>query len=184
MQLKCIVKIIILGFGLVGCASLPNQNRNTPATISCGKDIPTSIIEIGGVKQQSRIGGYCWSNECGEPFGWPSPDKPVVGKSPVVINFGVESPSQISHLEYQLRKVTNEDKMKPNGYYRNYPEAQRMAPSGTTIWDIPVENVVQMPPLSKQELKLKLEPGTYLLTVFAWWKGCGDATHGFLIEAE
>ena len=175
---------------LVASCANTNNHKVLGAKYSCGENVPTGFISIDGVRQESRIGGAFWNGGWREPdSGWPSASEPLKTRYKVVI--GVELPpvSPMTHLEYMIKKVDESVRSRPDATYLSKLSASDRQTvlsfyDKTTLWNIDVSDVKVIAPLAKQRLTLDLEPGQYLITMFGWWKECGDATHGFLIRVD
>lgn len=137
---------------------------------------PNIILSHNGVEQISVIGSFCWPIDtrviCADGMSWPSPNVAVNVTKGERIDFVYPEREQVNHVEYQLRKVSDSDKQ------------EDINSSDKLYWNVPVENVVTMKPSEMDSLIVNVESGLYLLTLFGWWQGIGDATHGFLIEVE
>lgn len=159
------IYILAISFVLCGCAAAPKFEK-----------VPSVTITFQTQTQKSKVGSFCWPLEsgtmCSEPIAWPSPKEPLIVSSPFRLKIAMPIPEKVKHVEYMVSKVTESDMNK----YEVGPD--------TTLWNVPVENVEPINSIGKQSLELQLEPGLYVLTLFAWWFGIGDATHGFLIEVK
>lgn len=156
---------------------------------SCGTSAPAGFISIEGTRQESKIGGACWADGCRDPIGWPSAPVPLKAKTPAVIDIDLPAVSPMRHLEYMIKKVDESKRLRPDAKYLSalsVSDREQIMSflDKNTLWNVDVTDVKVIAPLAKQRLTLDLESGLYLITMFGWWKGCGDATHGFLIQVD
>jgi hypothetical protein len=172
--------IVILLLLLAGC-STALQSPNITSSFACGESVPTGKMIVNNKSQQSKIGGYCWKEKgCIEPAGWPSSSVPLKSKSPITIRLELPDVSPMTHLEYLLAPVSEK-----NRYHHEDQRHAAKIDGSTARWQyLEGGSVTQITPKAKQEIALALKPGTYLITMFGWWKLCGDATHGFLVQIE
>jgi hypothetical protein len=175
--MRAIVVSLLL---LTGC-STALQSPNVASNFDCGKEVPAGKIVVNNKSQYSKIGGYCWKEKgCIEPIAWPSSAVPLKSKSPINIKLELPDISPMTHLEYLLVSVSEKNAYRP----KDQQHASKFDGSTARWQSLEDGSVTQITPKAKQDIALALKPGTYLITMFGWWKSCGDATHGFLVQIE
>ncbi len=171
-----IVRLLAVFFALAltACSVIPRVTGEMDRSVVGRKSaVPTATISIGGTEQRSVVGGFCWDGLCADPGLWPSPRLPLRTKSPVEIRLSLPTQAKVRHVEYGLTRVTVDKAVQQS----TAPEVFYW-PSSTPF----VSGVTPVSAESLQTWRLELAPGLYFLTVFAWWTGPRDATHGFLFE--
>ena len=136
---------------------------------------PAALLQIGGEEQISGISSYCWTDPnaglalCSDKVGIPTSPEPVVVDGPVVARFINPLTTPPDFLALSIIPVVPEDKMSTefDGMYW-WP------PNPSDQFDLPLN--------SPHEIELSLDPGLYVLNVFAQWQEIGDVSYGFLVE--
>ncbi len=142
--------------------------------------IPLARMESAGKTQFSGIGSYCWNGSCA--------DGGAIGTSPIPL---VIQPSSIASLYLPLQEPPDKLGLRtmfilPSGvlqgdnsydYVREDHAEWSYAKPGREIQELGA-----LPLKREQEIKLPLEPGYYVLMIFAYWQDYGDVIYSFLIE--
>ena len=159
----------ILGPQFAGAETLEEPSLST--------EPPAAILQIGEDEQVSGIGSYCWTDTsagialCNDKIGIPTSPDPLVVESPFVARFINPLTTSPDFLALSITPVEAEERMATeiDGMYW-------WSPNPTDQFDLPLT-----PP---HEIELSLEPGLYLLNVFAQWQEFGDVTYGFLVDVS
>lgn len=143
---------------------------------------PNAILNINGTEQISGIGSYCWSESgpgaCADMIGIITPKEPLAASSHFTAHLSLPLREPPQELHFNIIQAADYDEIK-------------LAINGSRAWrlkesKIKVGNYPTLPLLleSESDMNLSLEPGLYVLNVFARWKNKGDVTYGFLIEVH
>ncbi|MCL7454721.1 MAG: hypothetical protein M8467_16920 [Anaerolineae bacterium] len=136
---------------------------------------PPAVLAIGGQEQVSGIGSYCWSDldqglsVCADSIGVITPEQPLIAPATFTAQFRLAPEGLPSELSLRTIAVTPADALAP------VLPGSRAWPGG------PGEQFV-LPLQREPELDLTLEPGLYVLDLFARWDSLGDVSYGFLVE--
>jgi hypothetical protein len=136
---------------------------------------PAASFQIDAQTQVSGIGSYCWPgvagqfSACADAIGIPTAQEPIRGET--ILTATLELPLEDPPTELQMRveAVTEADEME---------ETAR----GLRWWPPKPVDPIQLPPETATAIPLSLEPGLYVISVFARWEGVGDVIYGFLVE--
>jgi hypothetical protein len=138
---------------------------------------PLARLEIGQESWLAGRGGYCWRGTCAD-FGIYTNSEPIVVGSPFT-----------AHLHLPL--------VEPPDVLKLY--TMQVSPPGSleyeTVSDLGASWSAEESGRESldrgglllnrdQDIKLSLEPGYYVLTIFAAWRDYGDVQYGFLIEVQ
>jgi len=157
----------VLGPQFAGAESVDGPSMET--------EPPAARLRIGGEEQISGISSYCWTDPsagialCRDKVGIPTSPEPIVVDGPVVARFinPLTTPPDI--LALSIIPVVPEDKMSTEFDGMNW-----WPPNPIDQFDLPLK--------SPHEIELSLDPGLYVLNVFAQWQEIGDVSYGFLVE--
>jgi hypothetical protein len=138
---------------------------------------PPARMVIGDESQISGIGSYCWSEPdsevgiCEDTIGIPTPRDPLLAASPVeaVFSFTVDQPP----IELSLILIPSTD-----------TEELQFTTGDMRWWGFQGGERYNLELQNPSAIDLALEPGTYILALFARWDEYGDVTYGFLIEVQ
>jgi Tol biopolymer transport system component len=136
---------------------------------------PSALLMIGDQEQSAGIGSYCWPDNttgvalCLDKVGLPTATESLQVTGPFTTQFSILFPDPPDTFSLTAIPVTFEDQMESDS------EGMRWwSPMPGDSFDLPL-----MPP---HQLELNLEPGLYVLSVFAQWQDIGDVRYGFLVE--
>jgi hypothetical protein len=144
---------------------------------SSGPEIkpPAATLVVNGQEQVSGIGSYCWSDPdrgqavCADMMGIITPVEPQVVPSTFTAQFRLAPDSLPAEVSLQVIAVSPDDELQP-------------VPAGTRAWPGGPGEQYVLPLEREPEVALSLEPGLYVLSLFARWEPLGDASYGFLVE--
>ena len=157
----------VLGPQFAGGLGLPS--------LSPGEGPPPATLEINGQEQTSGIGTYCWESGglglCADMVGIPTAQEPMLVGSPFSARFSLAIPGSPETLSLLVIPVAPEDQVLSDARdWRWWPH------QAWSNHELPLE---QQP-----EIELSLEPGLYVLSLFASWQELGDVTYGFLLKVQ
>ncbi|VVB92507.1 Uncharacterised protein [uncultured archaeon] len=156
------IAIIVLSILAGGAVAIPDTEP------------PSAVLKIGTNEQISGIGSYCWSESgksiCADMIGIITAKEPLLTSSPFTVHFSLPLQEPPQELQLNIVRVTNDDEIK-------------RAPNSSRAW-YAKWNYSKLPLERESDINLSLEPGLYVLNVFARWKEKGDVTYGFLIEVQ
>ncbi len=136
---------------------------------------PAASLKIGDQEQPAGIGSFCWPDSaagvalCVDKIGLPTVPEPVQVKSPFTAQLLLPLSDPPQFLSLAAMPVTLEDQIESDAGGMRW-----WAPGSSESYDVPVA-----PPHS---IELNLDPGLYVLSVFAQWQNLGDVSYGFLVE--
>jgi hypothetical protein len=138
---------------------------------------PLAVLVIDGEKQVAGVGSYCWSepqggNEtaavCADMVGIPTVEKPLPVGSSFDARLELPLDEAPETLNMEVIGVTDADIVETrDGLYWWRPKAGEHH---------------ELPLAAPHTFLLDLEPGRYVLSVFARWPNRGDVNYGFLVE--
>jgi hypothetical protein len=138
---------------------------------------PSAVLQIDGRTQVAGVGSYCWSEPsgssetvtvCADMIGIPTAEKPLPASSSFRARLDLPLDRPPETLGLDVISVTDEDLVETRDnlhWWRPKPGEHHDLPR-------------QVP----YEFSLDLEPGRYVLSVFARWPDRGDVNYGFLVE--
>jgi hypothetical protein len=140
---------------------------------------PPAILTVAGQEQVSGIGSFCWSGNareggqvhlCVDTVGLPTAPEPLAVSGSFTVTFRLPIAEQPQELSLRIIPVTDQDQLDVGSApWRWWPGR-----AGTR----------RVLPLTQEPgLALSLDPGLYLLSLFARWPERGDVAYGFLVEA-
>lgn len=136
---------------------------------------PPAVLAVDGQEQVAGIGSYCWSDLdqglsiCADTIGIITPEQPLLVSPAFTAQFRLAPDGIPSELALRVIAVSPEDELVP-------------VPSGTRAWPGAEGTQVTLPLKAEPEVDLALEPGLYVLYLFARWEALGDVSYGFLLE--
>ena len=138
---------------------------------------PAAILNIGEDEQVSGIGSYCWPTEddgvglCADTLGIPTSPEPILVESPFTVWFTIPDSAPPDTMVLAITPLEAEDRLETE--------------VGGMYWWSPDPTDQSYKQLSPPyEIDLDLEPGLFLLNVFAQWEKVGDVSYGFLVEVS
>jgi hypothetical protein len=135
-----------------GTAEEPSPEAVAILVLDSSPDAPLGSFTWEGVKQEGNLGTHCWTTKCVDFIGPPTPTT------------FTDVPGD---LEIRLDGDGNAESMSVG-----HPPEEEFGP--------PVdESQVQV---QNDQAQLNLEPGRYMLVVFATWVGQGDAVLTFGLD--
>lgn len=174
--------MLLIGACQAGSAAPEASPTALPAT-----ETPTEPAERGPandtepapatltVNDQSRLGGigtYCWAKICADMIGIPTMPEPMEAESPVTATLILpfERVPETVHLSVYAATTDAELDESARGYR----------------WWRPEQELKTQPlkPALEQDVTLDLEPGLYVVNVFAAVENAGDVSYGFLLEVQ
>jgi hypothetical protein len=157
----------ILGSQFAGAGPSHSPNLDT--------EPPSALLVIGDQEQSSGIGSYCWPDYsegvalCLDKVGLPTTPNPLQVTGPFTTQFSIPFPDLPDTLSLTAIPVTFEDQMESDS-------------AGMRWWPPKPGDSFDLPLAPPHQLELNLEPGLYVLSVFAQWQDIGDVLYGFLVE--
>lgn len=137
---------------------------------------PAARLEIGEQMQIARVGGYCWLRSCADG-GWISTSPtPLTLQSNVHLHLPLAEPPD--NLSFSAMLVSPPGILQYDSLFEDRAEWTYEKPGRETL------ELDELRLQREQDIQLSLEPGYYVLTVFAAWEDYGDATFAFLIEVQ
>lgn len=139
---------------------------------------PLARLGSGEKMQLARRGSFCWNQGCA--------DGPVISTSATPLIVGSTG---IAHLYLPLQEPP--DGLSLSAMLLSSPGVLRYdslhGDSAEWSYEKQGRELLELGALSlkrEQDIKLSLEPGYYVLTIFAAWQDHGDVKYGFLIEVR
>ncbi len=136
---------------------------------------PPAILEINGKEQISGIGSYCWSGTwkalCADMIGIPTAQEPLIACPTFTANLRLPIQEPPSELQLDVIQVTEQDEI-------------NLSARGWRWWRTNEGGRFTLPLEREPDIELSLEPGLYVLSIYAWWKEEGSASYGFLVEVR
>lgn len=136
---------------------------------------PPAILEIDGKEQISGIGSYCWSGTwkalCADMIGIPTAQEPLIAGPTFTAHLRLPLQEPPYELQFNVVQVTEKDELTFDG-------------RGWRWWRTNEGGRFTLPLEREQDIELSLEPGLYVLSIYAWWKEEGSASYGFLVEVR
>ena len=168
--MKTNIKILILGIItvilIVTGVYLISQKEIEP---------PPAILKIDGKEQISGISSYCWSGTwkalCADMIGIPTAQEPLIASQTFTAHLLLPLQEPPYELQFNIVQVTEKDKLTFNG-------------RGWRWWRTNEGGRFTLPLEREPDIELSLEPGLYVLSIYAWWKEEGSASYGFLVEVQ
>lgn len=152
-----------------------------PATPTAGTDFsspPPATLVVEGASQVSGIGTFCWTSDamagiCADYMGVPTPAEPLQVNSPLSATLELEVEGAPSTLHLDVFRVSAEMDQLPEN-----PDS--------ASWPFPRESELRrdLPLGPSAQFEFSLDPGLYVLSVFAAWDDLGDVNYGFLVEVH
>jgi len=141
---------------------------------------PPAILTVAGQEQLSGIGSYCWNANaregglvglCVDTIGIPTAPEPLAVSTSFTATVQLPIAEKPEQLALQIIPVTDQDQLDVG------PAPWRWWPGGG--------GTQQALPLAQEPgFALSLDPGLYVLSLFARWPERGDVTYGFLVEVQ
>ena len=169
--------ILLPLFVLAACQAAEPSGSNDDQEPSMETEPPSALLQIAGEEQISGIGSYCWTDQnteialCNDKIGIPTSPEPIVIEGPFVTEFINPLTSPPDVLALSTIPVVPEDQLPTEV-------------NGMHWWPPNPADQFDLPLASPHEIELSLEPGLYVLNVFAQWQGIGDVSYGFLVEVN
>ena len=137
-----------------------------------------ATLVIAGKEQIEGLGSYCWRYEDGRPLcassiGIPTAQDALPADPPFTARLRLPVERPVTESQLTVYPVTVDDQLdfEARGLRWWRPDHEMGEEFTLTLEG---ETIVE----------LSLEPGLYVLSLFARWKGHGDAAYGFLVEAR
>jgi len=162
------IKILISGFIILIAISayLISEQEIEP---------PPATLEIDGKEQISGIGSYCWMGTwkglCADMIGLPTAQEPLIASPTFTAHLRLPLQESPSELQFNVVQVTEKDELTFNG-------------RGWSWWRTNEGGRFTLTLEREPDIELSLEPGLYVLSIYAWWKEEGSASYGFLVEVQ
>lgn len=133
---------------------------------------PPARLTIGDQSQLGGIGSYCWANICADMIGIPTMPKPMDAESPVTATLILPFEHTPASVHLSVYAATDDAELDESA--RDYR------------WWRPEQEVQsqQLDATLEQVITLDVNPGLYVVNVFAAIEDGGDASYGFLINVE
>ena len=145
-----------------------------------GNRPPAAILIAGEQEQVAGVGTSTWTLEKkgqeqttvhGDAFALVTPAEALAVPASFTAILRLPIPATPSTLWYALKPVTD--------------DISRSSSQGATSWQVAFEQPGTSLDLKpEQEISLSLEPGQYLLEVYASWQELGSADYGFFLEVQ
>ena len=140
---------------------------------------PLARLELGEEKQLAGRGSFCWSRGCSDGPGISTTAIPLAipSNSTIRLYLPLEEPPDGLELHGML--------VSPTGNLQYDYEVR----GDRAEWSFekegrPLSTISELALRQDQEITLDLDPGYYVLVVFAVWQDYGDVKYGFLIEVK
>jgi hypothetical protein len=178
MRRKLIVVVILLA--VVGAACGDSEAAPAPEPVSDpSPEPPLATLTVGNSEQiAAGQGSFCWRHSDGRPFckdtfATPTAVEPIITESPFAAHLLVPIQQSLTELLLEVKPVTDENLLdstvKGWQWWRpDFEDRQKFSLS------LECETVVD----------LSLEPGLYVLSLFARVQDMGSASYGFLVEVQ
>ncbi len=141
---------------------------------------PAAKLHVGEQTQTAGIGTYCWKSQskssgpaglCADMIGIPTAKDAVRVQSPVPLQFEIPVNGQPAELLLTvITAASTKEKTEPNSPYR--------------WWDFAEGQQHQLELSNSPSVEVQLQPGLYVLDLFARWDDGNDASYGFLVNVE
>lgn len=156
---------------------LPPTPTPTPAAQPSDGSPPPASLEIDGVTQTAGVGTYCWTSAttgmCVDKIGLPTVKDPLVATSPVKARLTLPLADAPTQLALSVFPASEGNEVKVDGGDEAF------------LYWMPAEGLSRELALeTSQEITLELDPGLYVIYVFAVWEEKGDVSYGFLAEVQ
>ncbi|MCC7358800.1 MAG: hypothetical protein IT317_04955 [Anaerolineales bacterium] len=151
---------------------------DTPLPAPSNTRPPTAELTLGGLRQTSAIGTYCWRNLddvaagvglCLDVFGILTPREPLaVPSGPLTAQFALplaEPPTSAALWVYPAAG-----------------EPSAVAGGETLAWPPPATDSIPLPLEVSPTVELNLADGVYVLALFVQWQSVGDVMYGYLVQ--
>ena len=146
---------------------------------SAGRAEPgLATLVIAGNEQIAGLGSYCWRYEDGRPLctssiGIPTAQDALPAGSPFTARLRLPVERPVTESQLTVYRVTVDDQLDSvaRGLRWWRPKGETREPLTLTLE-------------GETTVELSLEPGLYVLSLFARWQGHGDAAYGFLVEVR
>ncbi len=139
---------------------------------------PPATLTVEGAEQTSGVGTYCWTTEgmggiCADYIGVPTPAEPLRVTSPMLAVLELQVEDRPDSLSLAVFAVSaGMDQLPDNPDLSSWPFPQEF------------ESRRDLELASSTPFELSLEPGLYVVSVFAAWDDLGDVNYGFLIDVR
>ncbi|HSJ57137.1 MAG TPA: hypothetical protein VLC95_08145 [Anaerolineae bacterium] len=151
-----------------------------PAGPGGGERPPAALLLVDGARQESGIGTYCWTTPgafgqgvgvCADAIGIITPVEalPVPESFTARFQLPIEAPAGIV---LNVIPVTGEDEIVTS------PLEER----DWRAWTPGAGEQVAPPLQVETEVEMTLDPGLYVLSMFARWEEFGDVNYGWLVQ--
>jgi hypothetical protein len=139
---------------------------------------PAATLIVAGHTQPAGVGSYCWTEStgaettvglCVDKIGIPTAHEPLRIQAPLTATFDLPLATPPQELSLHVIPVTDEDRQ----------------PDAIDDWSWWAYGPGELHPLSltqRPTVVLELEPGLYVLDLFARWQDKGDVGYGFLLQ--
>ena len=139
---------------------------------------PLVTLDIAGNEQIAGLGSYCWRYENGAPFcaDWfdiPTAQEALSAESPLIASLRLPVERPVTESQLNVYPVTVDDQVDREARGLRWWRPKSGAREQFTL-ALESETIVE----------LSLEPGLYVLSLFARWQGYGSASYGFLVEVR
>jgi hypothetical protein len=139
---------------------------------------PPAVLEAAGAEQVSGIGSYCWSEPtgdasavsiCADMIGIITPEEPLAVPPAFQAQFRLAPEEVPVELVLRVLPVSPEEEL-------------GAVQEGWRAWPVDSGETYRLALEREPAVTLSLEPGLYVLDLFARWDAWGDASYGFLLE--
>ena len=139
---------------------------------------PPAILHVGELAQEGGMGSYCWTDGdagvalCADTMGVPTVAEPLPIGTSLQGSFELLVPGNPQELVLMVIPVSDQETPAP-------------ATNGLLFWQpVPSTQQINLPLLPIASFRVELDPGKYVLNLFARWPKYGDVTYGFPVAAE
>jgi hypothetical protein len=152
---------------------------------------PAARLQVGETEQAAGIGSYCWGDPaagsggqgvavCADAVGLITPRQPLTVSSPFTATFDLGLEAIPSQLVLRAIPVTEQEALDFGDQARDW---QAWQPTGG-------QQLPLLPPDTGRQdrcgrtpsLQINLDPGLYVLDLWATWPGSNSANYGFLLQ--
>lgn len=182
----CLALLVMVACQPAAPTSTDEIAMQTPAPVDefaryYGEKPPAATLAINGQSQISGVGTSTWiasksggrtAEIHGDALGFVTPAQPLILRSPFTATLQLPVHTPPTNLSYRGMAVTLEDRHGPPGS------------TGMVSWRAKWLPSIPLPREQRQDIALDLEPGAYILVVFAEWEPLGSVDYGFYFEVQ
>jgi hypothetical protein len=147
-----------------------SQENEEDEKAFASKPPPPALLKTQSAEQMSAIGTYCWSGECADMIGIPTPKEAIVANQQFSATLKLPINAPPASLKIRVNPTSQIDEYKAGSNYR--------------WWEAWQGEYNSLALEKEQTINLELEQGLYVISVLAQWNQSGDVIYGFLVEVK